>query len=79
MPAFHEWGWEGVDFKFDDKKVVIEEQLTEYDDERMAQRHVLALARAEKPDKTTVKVMLKIRFEYVLLSSICFLIYLISK
>ncbi|KAK6837261.1 hypothetical protein RU639_001358 [Aspergillus parasiticus] len=50
----------GTVIKFDDKEIRVKEQLTEVLDDRMGQRHVLALA---ENTKTAEPHMVKIRYE----------------
>jgi hypothetical protein len=66
---FESWSysWEGKAFNVEEKRVQVKKQLTEYEDIRMAQRHVFALARyKDTKDSETIKpAMLKIRYEYL--------------
>lgn len=61
------YSWEGHIFMLNESKVLVEKQLTEIEDGRMAQRHVLALARYKKNenDEWDIPIMLRIRYEYV--------------
>lgn len=56
------YDWEDRAFTLGFTSVHVEEQLTEFEDERLAQRHVLALARVTK---TNEEVMLRITYEWV--------------